>query len=382
MTKENFFALIDKYLEGKATLQEEQTLLNFYESFNQSTDWDEKALGLKEELEAKMLARLHAAIRQPAVQSKTIAIWKRIAVAASIVLVSSIIFYSYQQQKEQSTHNPKTAQTSAIVPGTNRAFLTLADGEKIALNEAANKVLAAQLGDGVAVKEGTLSYATNLLAAKDKFNLIEIPRGGQYRVDLPDGSKVWLNAESSLRYPLTFDHNERKVTLTGEAYFEIAKDKNRPFKVVTGTQTVEVLGTHFNVSAYQNDDETKTTLLEGSVRITKNNGTGNDQTVVLRPDEEAINYNAKPLQVRQVDAEQSVAWKNGNFIFEHEDISSIMKKIARWYDIEISYAGSKSTDLFTGTISRKKSLNNVLEMLQLAGNVHFKVEGRRIVVLP
>lgn len=391
MTKENFLKLVDKYLEGKASLKEEQQLLNFYESFNNSEEWNEKVLGLKENLEKKMLARLLASIKQiPQKDKPTSFLWRKIIAAAVLLLICSTTFYYYRQKNKDLPNQIQNASFSKpILPGGNTAFLTLANGHKIVLNEQANEILAKQGNNNINVTDGKLTYSPlKSVSSTVQYNLIEVPKGGQYQINLPDGTKVWLNAESSLYYPSAFALNERKVKLVGEAYFEVTKDLKRPFTVESQQQQIEVLGTQFNVSAYHNDDETKTTLLEGSVKVSiKNENTmgENSQVKILKPGQQSIistTWGSSVINVKSIDVDEAVAWKNGHFLFAHENIKSVMKKIERWYNVEISYQGVISKDLFVGTISRSKNLSSVLEYLELAGDVHFKIEERRIIVLP
>lgn len=207
------------------------------------------------------------------------------------------------------------------------------------------------------------------------YNTISTPRGGQYQLQLPDGSKVWLNAQSSLRFPARFIGNERLVTLTGEGYFEVAKDKAHPFKISINNMQVEVLGTHFNVMGYNDEPATTTTLLEGSVKIIKG---GSVQKIV--PGEQAIVKDG--IRVAKVNAEEAIEWKNGNFNFSHEKLGSIMRRISRWYDVDIAYSQRTTGATFVGTIPRSTNITEVLKYLELTGLVHFKIEERRVTVMP
>jgi len=203
--------------------------------------------------------------------------------------------------------------------------------------------------------------------------------GGEYQVVLADGTKVWLNALSSIRFPTSFKGSERKVEITGEAYFEVAKNARMPFRVIGGSQTVEVLGTHFNINAYPDESAVATTLLEGSVKVAMHDG----QAKVLKPGEQALIFKENnSFRVKEVDAEDAVAWKNGYFQFNDDDLKTIMNQLSRWYNVEIVYQQANLDQKFGGTISRSKNLSQVLRILELTGNVRFRVEGRRITVMP
>ncbi|WP_316824207.1 FecR family protein [Pedobacter miscanthi] len=322
-------------------------------------------------------------------------LWPKLAAAA--VVLFFIGFVISNQLKKQLPDQQQTSKTTEkiIKPGGNKATLTLADGSKISLTDATNGIIAKQAGINITkTSKGELIYTVATQSAsnhrKDVFNTIETPRGGQYQINLPDGTKVWLNAESALKYPAAFNEEERKVELKGEAYFEVAKltDKNGmrvPFKVKSDigagrSQEVEVLGTHFNINAYNNEPSNKTTLLEGSVRI-KNLQSNISQ--LLKPGQQSIINSSSPLvKVETIDAEEAVTWKDGYFSFNEENLETIMNKIARWYNVEIDYRGNKINKTFGGRISRFNSVNEVLDMLQTTGAVHFKIEERRILVMP
>ncbi|MNX85526.1 fec operon regulator FecR [compost metagenome] len=215
-------------------------------------------------------------------------------------------------------------------------------------------------------------------SGKTSYNTIETPKGGQYQLILPDGSKVWLNAASSLTFPTSFvSLKTRKVELIGEAYFEIAKNKTSPFIVKSAKQEVKVLGTHFNINSYADEQSTTTTLLEGSVNIVSLNKAEN---IILKPGQQSTLNNNK-INVTEINTEEAIAWKNGLFIFNDENIKSIMKKIARWYNVEITFKGNLDHVSFVGNYARNKDLESLLENIELTEKVHFKIEGRRIEVI-
>ena len=267
---------------------------------------------------------------------------------------------------------------TTILPGSNKAILTLQDGSKIVLNDVKDGTLAQQ-GNTKVVKlaTGQLVYdKTGTASAKVLYNTMTTPRGGQYKLTLPDGTEVWLNAASSITYPTAFAGNERDVSITGEAYFEVAKDKSKPFHVTSGNQTIEVLGTHFNVMAYADEDAIKTTLLEGSVKITENN-----EAQILKPGEQATVDKNGGLKISVADIDDALAWKNGYFKFNRVNIKYIMRQLARWYDVDLVYEGSVPHDEFVGKIGRGENIEDVLHILEL-DHVHFKIEDKKIIVLP
>jgi len=306
-------------------------------------------------------------------ESIVIFYWKKIAVAAAVLFIlgAGVFFF------RQSIFSNQTEFVNDIAPGGNNAKLILANGKTIDLKRAAQGVLVNQNGFQIKKTDnGQIIYENGNLDQHDidtGFNSIETPRGGQYKVILPDGSKVWLNAMSRLEYPVSFSgKQERRVQLIGEAYFEISKDKKHPFKVKTLNQQVEVLGTHFNMSSYAEDQEDKTTLLEGSVKI--------NNSLLLEPGQQAIRRQSGHWQVQETNSQDAIAWKDGLFVFEDEKLESIMHKIARWYNVTVVFEGVTSKEGFSGSISRYEQVSKVLRMLELTELVHFKIQGRTITV--
>jgi transmembrane sensor len=271
-----------------------------------------------------------------------------------------------------------------IPPGGNRALLTLPGAGPIVLNDSSSRQLENRTGGSI-VKAGSgiLVYKANAQAGHsgtetEIFNTISTPRGGQYQVILPDGTHVWLNAASSLRFPSAFKGEKRLVKLNGEAYFEVAKNKRMPFIVQTENQEVEVLGTHFNISSYTDETAPKTTLLEGSVKVTAQTG-----QKVLSPGEQAqTNKDTRMIKVMPVSIEDAIAWKNGYFVFNDEKLESIMHRVSRWYDVEYHFEGKQGDLSFLGVVERSKNISSLLKVLESTGNVHFKIEGRKIIVMP
>ncbi len=322
-------------------------------------------------------ANEHADIYQDKSTFKVHKLWPRMAAAAAIILLigAGIFFYGNQSV-------PDIKYANDIAPGKNTATLTLANGKKIILSDAVNGQLAEESGVRITkTAKGQIIYEIKdqQLSKADVLNTLSTARGETYQVRLPDGSVVYLNAESSLKYPASFAANkQRRVELTGEAYFEVAKDKLHPFIVATSKQTVEVLGTHFNINSYANEPGTKTTLLEGSVLITPQ-ATGNAGSV-LKPNQQAF-LNGNAIQVKQVDARTAVDWKNNEIVFNGESLEIIMRKVSRWYNVEVVYEneGLKNQP-FGGEVSRFANVSEVLDVLELTGFAHFDIRGRRIIV--
>lgn len=305
----------------------------------------------------------------------------KLAVAAA---VATIIFGAGLFYYQTTIIRPAEVQayTNDVAPGTQGATLTLANGKRIRLSDAGNGELARQAGVTITKSaNGQLVYEVKATSQVDDhlgaINTLSTAKGETYQVRLPDGSMVWLNAASSLTYSAQLlEQGKRKVKLDGEGYFEIAKDATHPFVVATGKDEIEVLGTHFNVNAYTDEPVKKTTLLEGSVRISSG-----ITKKLLKPGEQAVSRDGQ-LSVEPVDAELAVAWKNNKFIFEQQGIQEIMRIIARWYNVEVIYSGEPTKETFWGSVSRFDNVSSVLKRLEASGSVHFKIEGRRIYVLP
>jgi len=321
----------------------------------------------------------------------------RLAAAAALLLLVSIAWWALLHKPLQHPVIVKKEPVSTphnIQPGSNKAILQLADGSTIVLNNTIKRSLAQQGNVQVVQSDsGRLEYLANgnANASLNTYNTLITPRGGQFQVVLPDGTKVWLNAASSIRYPTLFNEHERRVEISGEVYFEVAhlfaspaKGGGRvPFIVSIHPSSergrkneVEVLGTHFNINAYDDEPTIKTTLLEGSVKI------GNENPVILKPGEQAsLSQTSHNIPVQLVDVENVVAWKNGFFQYKSADLPSVMRQVARWYDLNIVYAGNIPSDRFTGKIPRSVGIDRLLKWLQWS-DIHFKIEGKTMIVTP
>lgn len=314
--------------------------------------------------------------------------WFRYAAAAVIIIVAGILALFVFSNRQQPKPVTEIVKYDDVLPGRERAVLTLPDGKAIILDSIQGKIV--QQGKlTVNNVNGKLGYE-----GKDnevQYHTLSTPKGGQYKLRLPDGTDVWLNAASSITYPTAFTGADRKVTITGEVYFEVAKDKTKPFKVnVDNKSEVEVLGTHFNINSYGDDGSIKTTLLEGSVRVAsrqwpvggEEKTKGREEFVTLKPGEQAVSSRAhSPFTIdHSPDLDQVMAWKNGLFNFNKANLKMVMAQLSRWYDIDVKYEGDIPAHTFRGKITRDLKLSQVIKILEEVG-VQFKIEGRTLVVM-
>ena len=378
--REYFIEILKQYRLGNATQQE----IAFLEAYYNVFETNEELITVENQHEFAPVKQLikNNIDQQIILPQKTFRLTPsrtRYMVAAVIFLAVSITAYYFTTS---SDHVDTPGQEySHILPGTNKATLTLSNGQKISLDDVANGEIAQQAGIRITKSgNGQLVYTAvkgdNAIPVAQ--NTISTPKGGQYQLILPDGTKVYLNAASTLSYPTAFQDKERLVELNGEAYFEVAKNKLLPFRVKSGQQTVEVLGTHFNVNAYADEGAIRTTLLEGAVKIS-----AGMITQVIKPGQQAIlNKNtADKIVITEVNTDKVIAWKNGVFSFENEDLKSVMRQISRWYNVEVIYTGVSSDEKYYGEISKNSKLGEVFEILEL-NNVNFNVEGKTIKVSP
>ena len=378
MTDEEYVSLFEKHQANTAT-PEELARFKTYLAQTELPDlpWDEKLMGSEEDTQAGIWERLHQTVAPPRPKQTR----RRAGLLLALAVVLMVIGLGYIAWPGRPAPVPVAVRSlpHPLAPGRNQAVLTLADGSTVLLDQVRKGLLAQQGGSQVQkTADGQLRYAAGEATTPTLlFNTVATPRGGQYQLTLPDGSQVWLNAASSLRFPVAFAGAERRVELTGEAYFEVAKDARHPFKVTARGAEVTVLGTHFNVQAYDDEPALATTLLEGAVRL--NLGA---QQALLRPGQQAQARPDGTIQVREVDVQHAVAWKNGYFVFNDEPIEAIMRQVARWYDVDVRCQGTLTNKDFNGKISRYKDAADVLRVLELTGAVHFTTEGRRITVQP
>lgn len=380
-----YYELAEKWLNATITPEEEKIFFNWY---NQG---QEAPLTIPENF-----AKDNNALKQKIwltiekkrnVPNQSIAVlryitFKRVAAAIIFLLIGSATFYLFGLKKTNTLAAENVIEkqnNNSILPGGNKAILTLADGKIITLDDASNgKITHQGNANIIKLKSGLLAYEqidkANIANTPATINVLSTPRGGQYQVELPDGSKVWLNASSSLTYPTFFSGKERVVELSGEAYFEVAKNKDMPFKVKVNSMEVSVLGTHFNVMAYSDENVIKTTLLEGSVKVIASN----ISKLIVPGQQTQLTTNGK-LTVSDADVDEAVAWKNGFFQFNSADMQTVIRQINRWYDVDVVYAGNID-EHFTGTISRSVEASQVLKKLQLTGAFKFEVKNKKVFI--
>ena len=375
MDKKEVEELLDKYIKGTCTKEEKILLESLYNKVLQKQSNGPKRIDY-EALKGSIYQKL------PTQQSRPIRRFLPYAAAAFVLLCISVIAVVFYIQKEPAERIP-LAQEQDITPGGNVVTLTLSNGKKIALNDTAQIELAKQAGVRIVKSnKGELIYSVYGKEESDGqigVNIAETPKGGQYQIHLSDGTVVWLNASSSLKFRVRFAGNKRVVELMGEAYFEVTHQAAKPFIVKTIDEQVLVLGTQFNVNSYPNEPAVITTLVEGSIKV---QSTRWGKTSLLKPGEQSL-LSPSQFTVKEANLEEAVAWKNGYFRFHDEKIESIMRKLERWYNIdEVEYIGKPSEELFTGKISRFKNISQVLKMLEKTEGAHFQVKGRRIIVMP
>lgn len=383
LSPQTLYLLIQKYQAGTASPEEIAQLNEWYHSFD-----DTKAeVFLAETMtEPDLAERIRIRLAQTLADKPTLTRKRRyfLPVAASLLLVflGGVLFFMLSRDKNSAEVAQRLTDKAPVqenVPGGNKALLTLADGSTIVLDTAANGTLGIQgVSEVIKLESGQLAYRVNgrvlTEESKDFYNTITTPRGGQYQVTLSDGTKVWLNAASSIRFPVIFTGKSRKVEVTGETYFEVAPDVTRPFFVKADQSEVEVIGTHFNINAYKDEDDLKVTLLEGKVRVRA------QSSVSLYPGQQARLSRSSQFTINNnPDLEEVMAWKNGRFQFRSTGLRAILRQISRWYDVDVEYRGN--VDLhFTGQLNRNQDVSKVFEHLELTGEVHFRTEGRKIIV--
>lgn len=389
---ENILAIIEKYHTGSATTEEMRQLNEWYHSFDDTEVellTDKTEVQLSDGIKQRLISTLRDAPVHPVNRFRRT--WYAAAAVILLLLISAgvyrIIIHDRDDTKLVKTDQKAVMGIADLAPGGNKAVLKLADGSAIILDSAANGMISKQGHISVEkLSNGEIVYTVGgkQINPDDAtfYNTISTPRGGQYQVTLSDGTKVWLNAASSIRFPVFFTGNERKVIITGEAYFEVAKNLSKPFKVKTSTAEIEVLGTHFNVNAYEDEAAVKTTLLEGLVKVSSPVAIGGSSSRFLQPGQQAgITKDGAIAVQTHADTEEALAWKNGRFQFKSADVKSIFRQISRWYDVDVIYKGNVNLH-FTGQLKRDEYVSKVFEKLALTGEVHFKIEGKKIIVSP
>lgn len=379
MERDRFYKIIEKVQQGTASEEEVAEYNRLYMSFQNDKEWNSDIHGNQGSKEDEIYRNIEKAIfKKPSSNYKY---W--IAVAATILFTITVSLYNYLASPLEHEFSTKTSSPSTnIVPGGDKAVLILADGSEVLLDQINhgeitefNGVKISKSADGLLVYE----VVSDSNSSSTQFHTISIPRGGQYKVVLPDGTQVWVNSSSTLKYPTKFALNERRVELNGEAYFEVVSNDNQPFIVETEQEIVKVLGTEFNLNAYPDEVVSRTTLIGGRVKISPR---GNSSWVKeLSPGQQGI-VHGNDIQIVRVNTSEAVAWKNGEFMFNRESIGSVMRKIARWYDVEVIYKKPIGDDVkIWGTVSRFDNISEVLKLIEHTKTVRFKVEGRKVYVI-
>lgn len=380
MDKNRLFFLIDQVNKGLATPDE---LAEYDAYLNKLTagqnEWDNDVLGteqwVREELRNMLMAHINP---QPIRHTR---LWIRTA-AAAVLLIGLTTGSYFMLRKPAESLRVVQNQKHDLAPGRNQATLILANGQKIYLTASVKGKLAQQGTTVIQMaKSGAVTYNGGIENAAGRtitYNTLTTKRGEQFPLVLADGTKVLLNSASSITYPVVFNGNDRQVTVTGEAFFEVVHDAAHPFKVKAAGRTVEDIGTSFNINAYDDEPLMQTTLVTGSARII-----GKQQSVMLKPGQAALSDHAsEKMIIKNVDLDQAIAWKNNRFLFDGDNLESIMRKVSRWYDVDIEYKdNSLKTQIFSGTISRYKNVSSVLRKLELTRVAHFKLEDRKIIVM-
>jgi Fe2+-dicitrate sensor, membrane component len=383
--KEYLELLAYKYKEGTLTDEEKAYFENWYnkhydEQLELPQGYSLNPIVIRERIFQKLEQRIRDDQKEHQPGRYRISLtWQQIIAAASILLIVGFLVYTYVLQEPATIIPAKTKLALNVAPGSNKATLSLFDGRTIDLNAVANGTIATQQQTTIQkTADGRILYndsSTDSISSPELSNTITTPRGGQFQVTLPDGTKVWLNAASRLKYPVSFleqkgtgKQGTRVVELSGEAYFEVAKDKAHPFIVKSGKQEVKVLGTHFNINSYENEEGIRTTLEEGSVRIS-----GDQGNKIIVPGQQAKFEANGSIKVKQADLETELAWKNGKLKFRDASIQQIMREVSRWYDLDIRYEGAIPADLFTGGISRQSNLSSLLKIFE-ASQIKFHLQ--------
>ncbi|GGH61176.1 ferric-dicitrate binding protein FerR (iron transport regulator) [Filimonas zeae] len=388
MEYSTFRRLLKKYLSENISPAEKQELSRLLEQPEYNRLLEEM---LQEELDrevhvaapdnGRLLAikeHLQQRLQQKPGTTRTYYI-KWISIAAMLLLLACTgVYYGWYYHKPAPVETAKVQPAKGLIPGGNKAVLTLADGSAIVLDTTKDGRLTTQ-GAVKVIKlaDGQLAYQQAADTGAIVYNSIATPRGGQYQLTLSDGTQVWLNASSVLRFPVAFNGKERRVMLTGEGYFEVAKNAAKPFHVEVNAVDVEVKGTHFNINAYENEGAIRTTLLEGSVRVA-----GHAGECLLKPGQQAVAKGVHSLHVKNsVDIDAVVAWKNGKFTFKGADLGTILRQASRWYDIDFVYNDTVD-EKFSGDISRTVNAEQLLSILELTGKVGFQIKGKSVTVIP
>jgi ferric-dicitrate binding protein FerR (iron transport regulator) len=368
---------IEKYLRGEASPEETALVNEWYDAFNDTTVIVNDSTTTKEETDQRMRSVLSRLAMQDAPVAKVYPMKRWVAAASIALLVAAGAIYLINRKAVKPAPVMARQSSLPVIPGSNKAMLILDDGSAVTLDETATQQVLRQQGTDINVQQQSLVYnnAGTPASAEVAYNTLKTPRGGQFELVLPDGTKVWLNAASSLKYPVAFNGKDRKVILSGEAYFEVAQNQQQPFIVQLPRMQVQVLGTHFNVTAYADEMNVRTTLLQGAVKV---NNEKNNQ--LLKPGQQAVLADdATDFIVKETDVSSAIAWKEGKFHFAGEEISVTLRQIARWYDLNLRYENGEPKGHLSAELPRTTSLENVLKMLDGSG-IHCHVSNHDLIV--
>jgi transmembrane sensor len=377
MSKKDATDLLNRYRNGEVSEEEKALVESWYADYTQNAATpkidDQELENNREEI----LRRVLSEVSDP----KKINYRRLISIAAFAILIlcAGILFIKLRTPHQDQPSFAAKKANSNLLPGGNRAMLILSNGSTINLNDTKNGALANE--KGVVIHKngnGRITYdqsGRNASHEANVFNTVVTPKGGQYQLVLGDGTKVWLNAASTLKYPVTFSGTKREIELSGEAYFEVAHDQHKPFRVISNGQTVEVLGTHFNVNAYPDEKAIKTTLLEGSVKVL-----AGEMSSQIKAGEQ-VQFKNGHLAVAQADIEEAIAWKKGFFYFKDDDIQTVMRQLSRWYDVAVKYEGQIPSREFSGQMNKNINASQLMHILSIE-QIHYRIEGRTIIIMP
>lgn len=376
MEQERLIGLIEKYLKGTATVEEREEVLGWYRSIDHGRiEIPLENSFEKEEMRERMRYRLQQYIAQNRPGRKIIR-YRWAAAAAILLLIACGSYFWVRSDSKGIESIARASLKTDLPPGGNKATLTLANGTKVILDSVHNGQLAMQGKSKIMkVNNGLLAYNSSAnpdhQSSTFQYNTLATPRGGQYQLILPDGSKVWLNAASSITYPTAFTGNERIVKITGEVYFEIAHNADKPFRVEAEGREIVVLGTSFNVKAYTDDPLMKTTLISGAIKVSN---------ILLKPgQQDCIDKQTDKTTVKESNTDNVIAWVHGQLPLQGDDLPTLMRAISRWYNVDVTFEGKAPPCNFIGRIDRDVNLSNVLNALSVYG-IHTRIEGRTIIV--
>ncbi|NIG52526.1 FecR family protein [Chitinophaga sp. Cy-1792] len=372
MQKEKARELLAKYQQGLCTAEENAIVEAWFKKVQQGSDWEipeQDATDIRLRMLSKIMEQTDEIVR-PAGKIRFLNRYRWYAAASLLLLVSAMSFFwwtSFRNTKRSIIYS----EAAKVLPGRTGAILTLSNGETVLLDSAGNGVIATQGGTSIVKDQDQIKYHPESGSKDIVYNTITTPTGRTFKVMLPDSSHVWLNAESSITYPTAFAGKDREVSITGEVYFEVTHKTGINFRVKAGSETFEDLGTSFNINAYTDEPNLKGTLVEGALKI---------RDVIMRPENQVMIARSGKMQLLEnVDVENVVAWKNGNFHFNSVDIHTIMRQVGRWYGVNIEYEGTFE-ETYSGGISRNVKLAELLHILEVTGKLNFEFRDRTIII--